>query len=299
MDVMDGMDVPQAVHAVHIVHRVHRVSFRHGTHRRHTMAAKGVAAITGGASGIGEATARRMAADGFAVAILDVSEKAGTAVAADIARGGGKAKYFACDVADAKAVEKAASAVETDLGPVVNLVTAAGLIPDSESVLDMDMAAHERMWKVNYDGTLHACQSFARRMIPRKRGAIVTLGSVNSIAPLPLPAYNPGKVAVVRLTQLLAMELGRHGIRVNSVGPTYVMTPPLKAKVAAGQRDMNKIMSVHALKSLPEPRDIADAIAFLCSEQARTITGVLLPVDSGMLSGVSYMTYAGGVPWRE
>jgi NAD(P)-dependent dehydrogenase (short-subunit alcohol dehydrogenase family) len=163
----------------------------------------------------------------------------------------------------------------------------------------MDMTYHERMWKVNYNGTLHACQSFARRMIPRKRGAIVTLGSINSRMPLPLPAYNPGKAAVERLTQLLAVELGRHSIRVNSVGPTYVMTPPLRQKVAAGERDMGKIMGVHALPYLPEPTDIADAIAFLASDQARAITGILLPVDSGWLAGVPYRTYAGGVPWED
>jgi NAD(P)-dependent dehydrogenase (short-subunit alcohol dehydrogenase family) len=135
-------------------------------------------------------------------------------------------------------------------------------------------------------------------MVPHKRGAIVTLGSINSAQPLPIPAYNMGKAAVARLTQLLAVELGRHSIRVNSVGPTYVMTPPLRAKVAAGQRDLNKIMGVHALPYLPEPSDIADAIAFLASEQARTITGILLPVDSGWLAGVPYLTYAGGVPWE-
>jgi NAD(P)-dependent dehydrogenase (short-subunit alcohol dehydrogenase family) len=77
------------------------------------------------------------------------------------------------------------------------------------------------------------------------------------------------------------------------------MTPPLRAKVEAGQRDMNKIMGVHALKSLPEPGDIANAIAFLCSDQARSITGILLPVDAGWLAGVSYLTYAGGVPWKD
>jgi NAD(P)-dependent dehydrogenase (short-subunit alcohol dehydrogenase family) len=136
-------------------------------------------------------------------------------------------------------------------------------------------------------------------MIPKKRGAIVTVGSINSLMPLPLPAYNMGKAVIERLTQLLAVELGRHGIRVNSVGPTYVMTPPLRAKVAAGQRDMKKIMAVHALDVLPEPRDIADGIAFLASEQARAITGILLPIDSGWLSAVSYKTYAGGVPWAD
>src|SRR5208282_3823788 len=86
-----------------------------------------------------------------------------------------------------------------------------------------------------------------------------------------------------------------HNIRVNSVGPTYVMTPPLRAKVEAGQRDLQKIMAVHALDRLPEPRDIADAIAYLCSDQAAFISGVLLPVDAGWLAAVSYRTYAGGV----
>ena len=149
-------------------------------------------------------------------------------------------------------------AVEKELGPPAILVTSAGIIPNTESILDMDMAAHDRMWQVNYNGTLHCCRAFARQMIPRKKGAIVTLGSINSRLPLPIPAYNMGKAAIERLTQLLSVELGRHGIRVNSVGPTYVMTPPLRAKVEAGQRDMNKIMGVHALAYLPEPADIAD-----------------------------------------
>ncbi len=263
------------------------------------MSAKRVAAITGGSSGIGEATAKRLAADGYDIAIVDMNQAGGEAVANAIAASGRAAKFYACDVADAKAVEAVASAIEKDLGPIEAAVTAAGLIPNTESVLDMDMVYHERMWKVNYNGTLHSCQSFARRMIPRKRGAIVTLGSINSRMPLPLPAYNPGKAAVERLTQLLAVELGRHNIRVNSVGPTYVMTPPLRQKVAEGKRDMKKIMGVHALPYLPEPKDIADGIAFLLSEQARTITGILLPIDSGWLASVPYRTYAGGVPWEE
>jgi len=255
-----------------------------------------VAVITGGASGIGEATARRFAADGYAVAILDQNEAAGAALASSLAGG---AAFYACDVSDAQGVDRLAEQVKAELGPADVLVTSAGLIPNCEGIMDMDMAAHDRMWQVNYNGTLHAARAFARQMIPRRRGAIVTLGSINSRMPLPIPAYNMGKAAIERLTQLLAVELGRHAIRVNSVAPTYVMTPPLRAKVQAGQRDLKKIMAVHALQELPEPKDIANAIAFLCSEQAATITGVLLPVDAGWLAGVSYRTYAGGVPWQE
>lgn len=258
------------------------------------MAARRVAVITGGSSGIGEATARRLAGDGCAVAIIDVNKTGGEAVAKSLS-----GRFYACDVSDAKAVDAAAAQIEKDLGPADILVTSAGLIPNSEAIMDMDMAAHDRMWQVNYNGTIHAARAFGRQMIAAKRGAIVTLGSINSRLPLPLPAYNPGKAAIERLTQLLAVELGRHGIRVNSVGPTYVMTPPLRAKVESGQRNLGKIMGVHALNRLPEPADVADAIAFLCSDQAKAITGVLLPVDAGWLAAVSYRTYAGGVPWKE
>jgi NAD(P)-dependent dehydrogenase (short-subunit alcohol dehydrogenase family) len=258
------------------------------------MAEKRVAVVTGGSSGIGEATARRLAKDGYAVAIVDVSKAAGEAVAKSLS-----GRFYECDVSDAKAIDAVAARVEKEMGPADVLVTSAGLIPNSESIMEMDMAAHDRMWAVNYNGTVHAARAFARQMIPKKRGAIVTLGSINSKLPLPIPAYNMGKAAIERLTQLLAVELGRHGIRVNSVGPTYVMTPPLRAKVEAGQRDLKKIMGVHALDRLPEPADIADGIAFLCSKQARSITGILLPIDAGWLAAVSYRTYAGGVPWKE
>lgn len=260
------------------------------------MSSKTVAVVTGGASGIGEATARRFAADGRSVAIVDVNAPAGEAVASSIGSG---ARFYPCDVADRQAVDAAAARIEADLGPAGILVTSAGLIPNAEAIMDMDMAAHDRMWQVNYNGTVHAARAFARQMVPRKEGAIVTLGSINSRLPLPIPAYNMGKAAIERLTQLLAVELGRHGIRVNSVGPTYVMTPPLRAKVEAGQRDLAKIMAVHALPYLPDPSDIAAAIAFLCSDQARAITGILLPIDAGWLAAVSYRTYAGGVPWQE
>ena len=246
-----------------------------------------VAVVTGAARGIGAATVRKFASLGYAVASLDVNEAA-------------EGKFYRCDVADAAAVDAIAAKVKADLGPASVLVTSAALIPNTESIMDMDLGAHDRMWRVNYHGTLHACRSFGRQMVDAARGgAIVTLGSINSVLPMPLPAYNPGKAAIARLTQLLANELGRHRIRVNSVGPTYVMTPELQARIDAGQRDLAKIMSVHALDTLPTPADIAEAIAFLCSPAARTITGILLPVDSGWLAGVSYMTYAGGVPWGK
>ncbi|OWV93591.1 SDR family oxidoreductase [Rhizobium sp. R693] len=258
-----------------------------------------VAAITGGASGLGEAAAKRLAADGYNVAIIDVDDAQGQRVVGELADAGHTANYYRCDVSDAAAVEATAAKVESDLGVVEVLVSSAAMQPNPECVLDMDMAAHERMWKVNYFGTIHACQSFAKRMIPHERGAIVTLGSIHSRMPLPLPAYNPGKVAIERMTQLLAAELGRFNIRVNCIGPTHVMTPPLVAAIAAGERDQSKIMEPHALNYLPEPSDVAETIAFLVSERARAITGVFLPIDSGIISKDAFVTYAGGIPWSR
>lgn len=251
------------------------------------------AVITGGASGIGAATARRFAAAGWRVAVLDVNRDAGEALAREL---GGGASFHTCDVGDAAAVESVATAVEREGPPVAVLFTSAGLIANPETVLDMDMDAHERVWRINYLGTVHACRSFGRRMVAQRSGAIVTVGSINSELPLPLPAYNMGKAAVSRLTQLLAVELGPHGIRVNSVAPTFVMTPPLRQRMDAGLRSEAKMMATHALKQLPAPEDIAEAVFFLCSPAARTITGITLPVDSGWLAAVSYNSFPGPLP---
>jgi NAD(P)-dependent dehydrogenase (short-subunit alcohol dehydrogenase family) len=251
------------------------------------------AVVTGGASGIGAATARRFAAAGMRVAVLDVNREAGEALAREL---GGGATFHGCDVADAAAVDSVAAAVEREGPPVGVLFTSAGLIANPETVLDMDMEAHDRVWRVNYHGTVHACRSFGRRMMPRGAGAIVTVGSINSFAPLPLPAYNIGKAAIARLTQLLAVELGPHGIRVNSVAPTFVMTPPLRQRMDAGLRSEAKMMATHALKQLPAPEDIAEAVFFLASSAARTITGITLPVDAGWLAAVSYNSFPGPLP---
>ncbi|NYT78315.1 SDR family oxidoreductase [Alcaligenaceae bacterium] len=258
-----------------------------------------IAVITGGASGIGRACATRFAEEGCAVAILDTDKHKGCETAQHIARSGAVARYYPCDVADRVQMQQVAATLEREMGPADILVTSAALIPNTESILDMDMASHDRMWQVNYHGTLHACIDFGRQMRERRQGSIVTLGSINSLLPLPLPAYNPGKAAIQRLTQLLAVELGHHGIRVNSVAPTYVLTEGLQEKIDAGHRDLGKILAVHALDTLPGTEDVAQAVAFLCSEAASKITGVLLPVDSGWGAAVSYKTYAGGVPWDD
>ena len=258
-----------------------------------------IAVVTGGGSGIGEACALRLAGDGFAVAVLDLDRAGAERVAAAIREGGGRAEAHVCDVADAAALGDVAVRVEAELGPVEALVTAAGIINNPSTLMEMDTAEHDRVWQVNYHGTVRTLRAFVPAMERRRRGAVVTVGSINSFGPLPLPAYNPSKVAIKGLTEMLAVECGRHGVRVNGVAPGYTMTPAIVSRIEKGERDPEAIKATCALDMLIEPRHIAAAVAFLCSEDAAAITGVMLPVDAGHLVGVHYRSFAGGMPWER
>jgi NAD(P)-dependent dehydrogenase (short-subunit alcohol dehydrogenase family) len=258
-----------------------------------------VALVTGGASGIGEACARRFARDGYRVAILDRDGDRAGRVSEDIARGGTGCVAHVVDVADPGALDAAVAAVAGGWGRIDACVTAAGLLETVSTIMDMDLTAHERIWKVNYNGTLHTCRAVGRVMQEQGSGAIVTLGSINSFAALPLPAYCPSKTAILRLTEMLAVELGRFGIRVNGVAPTYVLTPAVQAKIDSGERDAQVIRRSNALGIFVEPADVAEVAAFLCSDAARAVSGVMLPVDAGHLSTDHYFSFAGGVPWER
>jgi NAD(P)-dependent dehydrogenase (short-subunit alcohol dehydrogenase family) len=263
------------------------------------MTEQNVAVVTGGGSGIGEACARRLASDGFAVAVVDINMDGATRVAEDIASSGKTAKAFHCDVADLDAQVALAAEIETTMGPVSALVTSAGILNNANTILKMDLEEHQRVWDVNYNGTVYSVRAFAPAMEQRKRGAVVTVGSVNSYIQLPLPAYNPSKAAIKRLTELLCMELGRKDIRVNGVAPNYTMTPAIKSRIESGQRDPENIRKSGAVHMLIEPYHVANAVSFLISDEAAAISGVMLPVDAGYLAAAYYQTYAGGLPWKD
>ena len=161
----------------------------------------------------------------------------------------------------------------------------------------MDVEAHDRLWQVNYHGTVHTARALGRAMQRRGSGAIVTLGSINSYVALPLAAYCPSKTAILRLTEMLAVELGRFGVRVNGVAPTYVLTPAIRARIESGERDPDVIRNANALGLLVEPHHVASVIHFLCSEAAAAVSGVMLPVDAAHLPKTHYHGFAGGVPW--
>lgn len=258
----------------------------------------GILVVTGGASGIGLACAKAMAASHAGVVLLDRNADGLAAAREELAAAGAKAFAYECDVADAAAQTALAARVEKEVGPVRTLVTAAGVLNNSETVMDMDLAEHTRVWDINYNGTLYSVRAFARAMTGRKAGAVLTVGSVNSFAPLPLPAYCPSKTAILRLTELLAVELGRFGIRVNGVAPTYVLSPAMEARIAAGERDPEAIRKSGAIEMFVYPEDIGAVAAFLCSDAARAVTGTMMPVDCGWHAATLYRSYTGGLPWE-
>lgn len=254
-----------------------------------------ISVVTGGASGIGHATAEKLAAAGEVVVIADRNLEAAETVADSLRRSGGTVHVRAIDVADDKAVEDLFDDIEVGIGPVGAVVHSAGILQNAVTTERMDRAEADRVMDVNYRGTWSVNVAAARRMKARQAGAIVNLASINSFAVMPIPAYNVSKVAVRHLTEILACEYGIHGIRVNAVAPTYTITPAIQARIDSGHRDPEKIKDSGALKVLVYPRHIADGIIFLLSEQAAVITGVTLPIDAGWTVAQAYNGYPAAV----
>lgn len=262
-----------------------------------------IAVVTGATSGIGKAIALKFAADGAHVIVSGRDATRGADVARACNETSGAGSFLACDLAEPDSVMALADQVLENFGPAAILVNSGGILQSGQRVLDQPLEQDEALWKVNYRGTLVACQAFGRQMrdAPTCPGgrAILNVGSLASFAPLSLPAYTPGKHAVKALTEMLAAELGPHGIRVNAVAPGYTMSDGLKARIAAGERNPDAIKATTALRAFVEPEHVAEAAAFLCSDRAASITGVTLPVDAGWLVQASYAAYLQGNPIRD
>ena len=248
----------------------------------------GVAVVTGGSSGIGEACARELAARGATVAVLDINP-AGQAVAEEI---GGR--FWHCDVGDEKAFETIAGEVEAAIGPAQYLVNSAGILQKSAmKPRDFPLGAWDDIVKVDQRGTYLSCLYFGERMVGRGQGSIVNIASVAGMMSTPLHSYTPAKAAVIAMTQTLAAEWGRSQVRVNAVSPGATRTPALDAALKRGDRSLDSLAMVAPLGRLIETSEIATAVAFLLSSEAAAITGVNLPVDCGWLVSNGWHFYGG------
>jgi NAD(P)-dependent dehydrogenase (short-subunit alcohol dehydrogenase family) len=250
-------------------------------------ALSGVATVTGGASGIGAACARELAARGAQIVLLDRDERVHE-VAREV-----NGRAFIADVTDDDAMERTADQIEIEVGPVEMLVNSAGIIQQPLPPDQLSMQVWDEVVRVDQRGTYLTSVVFGKRMATRRHGSIVNIASIVGSRSAPLHAYAPAKAAVIAITECLAAEWGPAGIRVNAVSPGYTRTPALQAAIDKGERDISTLERNAALGRMVEPVEVARAVAFLASPDAAAITGVNLPVDCGWLVTGSWHSYGG------
>jgi NAD(P)-dependent dehydrogenase (short-subunit alcohol dehydrogenase family) len=232
------------------------------------------ALVTGAAGGLGAAIARRLAQDGYRIAIVDTDDAAARAQARALP----DAVAFVADVTDEAAIE----AVLDTLGDAPDvLVNNAGIVRFG-SLLTHTVADFRKVLDVNLTGTFIVTRAVARRMVGRGSGSIVNITSLNAVAPSPdAGAYPASKAGVALLTQHFALVLGPHGIRVNAVAPGFI-----DAGMSALIYEDPEVREVRGgsvpLGSLGTAEDVAEAVAFLASDRARYTTGQQLMVDGGV-----------------
>jgi NAD(P)-dependent dehydrogenase (short-subunit alcohol dehydrogenase family) len=201
---------------------------------------------------------------------------------------------FALDVVNVDDVESVAARIEAEVGPVALLLSAAGIIQGNAVPPELiPMEEYNRLFEVNLRGTYAVCSAFGSRMAKRRNGAIVNIASISAMRSTPLHAYGPFKAAVIGLTENLAAEWGRSGVRVNCLSPGAVLTPAMQVSFDKGLRDKATMAQSSASGEICTPNEIAMAAAFLLSDDARAITGVNLPVDHGWLVATSWSTFGG------
>jgi len=242
-----------------------------------------VAVVTGAGSGIGLGVARRLAADGHAVALLDLDRDHVQKASAELCEQGHTASGHEVDVADRGAVERVYASVRRDIGPVTVVVTSAG-IEAFDPVVDITPEKWDRVLAVNLTGTFTCVQLAIPDMIEAGWGRIVTISSSSAQSGAPNMAhYVASKGGVIGLTKAFARELAGHGITANTIPPTIVDTPMARKGAEGGNvPGMEVLGRMVPLGRAGTPDDIAGACSYLCSEDGSYVTGQVIGVNGGM-----------------
>jgi len=246
-----------------------------------------IAIVTGASQGIGAACAERLSHDGAAVALWDVDDARGQALAASLTERGRRAIYQHCNVASKAEVDAALAATIKAFGRVDALINNAGIFK-AANFLDITEADWDAVMDVNLKGAFLVGQAVARAMVANPGGgggAIVNMSSVNGVMAIPsIASYNASKGGVNQLTRVMALALADHHIRVNAVGPGTIATELAKNAVLGSDEAKARIMSRTPMKRLGEPSEIADVCAFLVSSASSYMTGEIVYIDGGRLT---------------
>jgi NAD(P)-dependent dehydrogenase (short-subunit alcohol dehydrogenase family) len=247
------------------------------------MTERRTAVVTGAGSGIGRAIAHRLAADGLAVAILDLDGAAAEVVAKELVDGGHEAIAVTVDVSDRSAVDAAVQEVRDALGPPLVLVNNAGRA-STDKFLSITDDLWDGIMRVNVNGPFYCCQAVVPDMVEAGWGRIVNISSSSAQGGQPFMVhYVTSKAGLIGFTKALALELGPKGITVNTIPPGFIDTPMLRDSEQKGQ--LGGSVEDHArttpVRRAGLPEDIANACSFLVSDEAGYVTGQVIGVNGG------------------
>jgi 3-oxoacyl-[acyl-carrier protein] reductase len=249
-----------------------------------TEASQRVAVVTGAARGIGAGTAQRLAADGLAVAVLDLKEGDCGATVDAITAAGGRALAVGADVSDADQVKAAVDKVAAELGPPAVLVNNAGVIRDN-MLFKMSDDDWDTVLGVHLSGSFLMTRACQKHMVDQKFGRIVNLSSSSALGNRGQANYSAAKAGLQGFTKTLAIELGRFGVTVNAIAPGFIetaMTAATAARIGVDFAEFTKAAAAEIpVGRTGTPEDIAHVVAFFASEGAGFVSGQVLYVAGG------------------
>ncbi|HEY0373431.1 MAG TPA: 3-oxoacyl-ACP reductase FabG [Amnibacterium sp.] len=243
-----------------------------------------VAIVTGAARGIGAATAKRLAADGFAVGVIDLAEDATEDTVEAIRSAGGRAVGIGADVTETEQVEGAVQAVVDGLGAPAVLVNNAGILRDN-LIFKMTDEDWDRVVAVHLRGAFLMTRAVQRHQVSARWGRIVSLSSTSALGNRGQANYSAVKAGLQGFTKTLAIELGRYNVTANAIAPGFIATDMLRQTAERMHITFEQFLE-GAAKEIPvgrvgQPEDIANAVSFFCSEAASFVSGQVLYVAGG------------------
>ena len=246
-----------------------------------------VALITGGARGQGEAETRRFVAEGASVAITDVRDDEGEALAAEL---GDATCYLHLDVTDPDQWAGAVASTVERFGRLDVLINNAGIGIVAPLATTASLDDHHRVIDINLHGVYHGMRAVRDAMVASGGGSIVNISSIDGLAGvLGMTSYSASKFAVTGMTRSAAIELGPVGIRVNSIHPGVINSPMVAEASPEIHAKLDRLMQMQPIRRMGEPGEVAALALFLASDEASYITGTGVVIDGGHLAG----------PWRE
>ena len=244
-----------------------------------------VAIVTGGASGIGRATALAFSREGAKVAVVDVQTEAGNDTVQLIRQAAGEALFVPCDVGEAGEVSNMVDQCVEVFGQVDCALNCAGVLGEMATTDECTEENFDRVMKINLRGVWLCMKYEIKQMLRHGRGAIVNMASNAGMqGTATLPAYAASKAGVVSLTQTAALEFAAQGIRINCINPGLIRTAMVEKQLQTNPEKVAEYSQLHPIGRIGTPEDIAEAVVWLCSDAASFVVGHPMNVDGGYLA---------------